>query len=123
MENKYEIVRSFSKTVQVRPYEPESYFCSVKEGFDEKPSDKERKEYAKRLNKEAKEYVMEDVNETIEANKPESEKVIEMDKTGWVDLGDGKGIFPPSKTTKRKYDLEDKKEAEGAIGNKNKRES
>lgn len=38
----YEIVRSFSKTVQVKQYEPEAYFCSAKESFYEMPTTKEK---------------------------------------------------------------------------------
>lgn len=45
----YEIVRSFSKTVQIKQFQPESHFCSVKEVFYDMPTDKEKLEKSKEL--------------------------------------------------------------------------
>ena len=45
----FTIARSFSKTVQVKQFQPEQYFCSASQAFYEMPSNKEREEVSKDL--------------------------------------------------------------------------
>ena len=45
----FEIVRSFSKTMQERQFEPVNFFCSAKETFSTIPSEKEKKEKSEYL--------------------------------------------------------------------------
>ena|SRR3990167_2900561 len=54
----YEIVRSFSKTVQVKQFQPESNFCSVKESFYEMPTEEEKLKKSKELYEFARLEVM-----------------------------------------------------------------
>lgn len=69
-ESIFEIVRSFSKTIQVKPYEPESYFCSVKQSFDEMPSEKDKVLCSEYLIGLAKNEVMKSVEKSIVQNTP-----------------------------------------------------
>ena len=49
IEPTFEIVRSFSKTMQERQFEPVNFFCSAKETFSTIPSEKEKKEKSEYL--------------------------------------------------------------------------
>lgn len=49
MENKYEIVRSVSKTIQEKQFEPRTHFSSHKMGFSEVPSETELRHYSEML--------------------------------------------------------------------------
>lgn len=71
-----EIARSFSWTVQVQQFSPRQFFCSQK---IECPLD-EVDEWSERLFKFCKATVEKDVKEYIEANLPEDQRVIEIDK-------------------------------------------
>ncbi|MCK9370867.1 hypothetical protein M0R04_13235 [Candidatus Dojkabacteria bacterium] len=73
----FEIARSFSKTVQIRPFEPEQYFCSVKQSFSEMPTEKVKEETSEYLIWFAKKEVMKMASKSIEERTPESEKFIE----------------------------------------------
>lgn len=53
----YEIVRSYTRTVQVKQYEPESHFCSVKESFYEMPTEKQKAKKSEELYEFAKSEV------------------------------------------------------------------
>jgi hypothetical protein len=78
MENKnaiklVEVARSFSRTAQVKAFEPRNFFCSVKEECE--PKDLEST--SQRLIHFCKMQVEKEVEEYIEAHKPDSEKVID----------------------------------------------
>ena len=75
MENKYEIVRSVSKTVQVRQFEPISHFCSVKEGFDHQPTLKEMEKASKKLADFAEKEVMNSIKKSLDSYLKEKENV------------------------------------------------
>lgn len=70
---KYEIVRSVSKTVQEKQFEPKSDFSSHKMGFSEIPSDREIEDYSKLLQLRAENDVLKAINEVIESLNPEEE--------------------------------------------------
>jgi len=76
MEKTLEICRSFSWTVQVEQFAPRNFFCSEKMECLES----EAEETSKKLFHFCRMMVEKDVKEYIESNKPESEKVIQLDQ-------------------------------------------
>ena len=70
-----EVCRSFSRTAQVKAFEPRNFFCSVKEECE--PTDLEAT--SKRLIHFCKMTVEKEVEEYINNHLPESEKVINAD--------------------------------------------
>jgi hypothetical protein len=71
-----EVCRSFSRTAQVQSFQPRNFFCSVKEECT--PEDLEAT--SKRLIHFCTMTVEKEVEDYIEAHKPESEKVINVDE-------------------------------------------
>lgn len=72
----FSIARSFSKTVQVKQFQPEQYFCSASQAFFEMPSTKEKEEVSNNLWEFCKKEVLNSAKERkekIDKIKKESE--------------------------------------------------
>lgn len=72
MENpKLEIARSFSRTIQVKQYEPAQFFCSVKQSFDKELTKEEFEEQSKLLDEMCQQEVAKSIKALIEKVKEE----------------------------------------------------
>lgn len=61
-----EIIRSFSRTWQVRQYEPENFFCSAKQTIEDNISEEEKQKISNELYQFCKNEVIKNIKQRVD---------------------------------------------------------